>query len=293
VLGGPTASGKTALAIEWAKTLHCPILSADSRQVYKELKIGVARPSDLELSLVPHFFIASHSIHNPLNAGSYEREALELLSHLFQEHKYVVLCGGTGLYSKALIQGLDPMPPSNPALRKTLHDLLLQEGISALQAILKAEDPLYYEIAEIQNPQRLIRAIEITRYENKSNLSYKKNRTTQRPFQSHCFALNPPREKLYASINQRVDTMFDLGLENEVRSLHPFRDLNPLQTVGYTELFDYFEGKSTFSACVEKIKQNTRRYAKRQMTWFRQQPEFKLIDPNEALAINIKALLQE
>lgn len=273
VLGGPTASGKTALAIQWALELNCPIVSADSRQVYKEMSIGVARPSPSELESVPHYFIASHSIHNPLNAGIYEREALALLNELFKTNNYIVLCGGTGLYIKALIHGLDSMPPAQPILRQTLQTLFDNNGIEALQQILMQKDPAFYPIAEIHNPQRLIRAIEIVSFENRSNLFYQKKKNTQRPFVNTCFMLNPPVEEVSNKIHKRVDQMIEMGLEEEVKHLLPFRTLTPLQTVGYSEFFEYFDGDISKKDCIEKIKTNTRRYAKRQRTWFRHQLE--------------------
>lgn len=281
VIAGPTSVGKTKFAIELANSLSCPIVSADSRQVYKELNIGVARPSPAELSQATHYFIASHSIHQALNAGQYEKEVIPLLDEIFTTHKVAILCGGTGLYIKAVCEGLDNLPKSDPQLRQELHALFEEKGIEALQEKLKTLDPAYYKQAEIHNPQRIIRAIEIATSTGKSNLEVKNLKQTKRNFTTYNFCLDMDREELYNRINNKVETMLKDGFEQEAKSLHPFAHLEPLKTVGYREFFDYFEGKISRDRCIELIKQNTRRYAKRQVTWFKNQGGFEFVKPNE------------
>ncbi|MCO6495720.1 MAG: tRNA (adenosine(37)-N6)-dimethylallyltransferase MiaA [Bacteroidetes bacterium] len=284
IIAGPTASGKTSLAIQVAKKLNCPIISADSRQVYKELNIGVARPTPQELSQAEHYFIASHSIKDALNAGQYEKEVLILLDNLFKKHDKVILCGGTGLYIKAIMEGLDTLPPASEKLRKELKEKLENEGIESLQKILKQIDPVFYSKVEIQNPQRLIRAIEIAKSSNKSNLELRLNKKQKRNFSTIAFCIDIKREQLYSNINQRVDAMLESGLEQEVRRLIPYRNFESLKTVGYKEFFDYFDGKTDYQTCINLIKQNTRRYAKRQVTWFKNQGNFIFKTADKILA---------
>lgn len=281
VIAGPTASGKTSSAIFLAQKFHCPIVSADSRQIYQELNVGVARPSTQELSLAKHYFIASHSIHSPLNAGTYEKEAIALLELLFQQHPTIILCGGTGLYIKAVLEGLDEMPHASIKIRNELQNLLEQEGIESLQNLLQKLDPDFYQTTEIHNPQRLIRAIEIVKISGKSNLEYRVQHSKKRNFDTASYYIDIERNTLYERINNRVDIMIAQGLEEEARNLMPFKELEPLKTVGYKEFFDFFDGKLSRQECIEKIKQNTRNYAKRQTTWFKNQGNFTPIAPSE------------
>lgn len=268
VVGGPTASGKTSLAIQIAKHFNTEILSADSRQLYKELNIGVARPNDLELAEVKHHFIASHSIHSAVSAGEYAKQADALLNELFKLHDVVVMVGGTGLYIEAVINGLNELPKADENLRKQLNTLYQEQGIKALQEKLNHLDP-NAKIKDADNPQRLIRAIEIVELSGKSLASATAKPVKKKDFTAHTFYLNPDRDMLYQRINERVDLMLSMGLVQEVRSLEKNRDLNALQTVGYSELFDHFNGKLTLEEAVEKIKQHSRNYAKRQFTWFK------------------------
>lgn len=270
VLAGPTAVGKTAYAIQLAQLFDTEIVSADSRQLYKELTIGVARPNEQELASVPHHFIASHSIFEDYNAGQYEKEAVVLLNKLFQKHDIVVLTGGTGLYIKAATEGLDVLPPKNENLRHELKDLLDNRGIISLQKRAALLGISNKQVA-FDNPQRLTRAIEIA--EGLKHL--KRKPKIARNFATSYFYLNRDRAELYERINMRVDIMIAEGLEEEARKLHKNKELNALQTVGYKEFFTYFDGAFTKEQCIEKIKQNTRNYAKRQLTWFKNQGDYK------------------
>lgn len=281
---GPTASGKTITAIEVAEALHTEIISADSRQLYKELRIGTAVPTSEELARVRHHFIQDRSIHDSFTAGAFERETLQLLETLFKTHNAVVLCGGTGLFLKALITGLDAPPLSNEHLRLELQETYEREGIEALQARF---DLLGTETVHVDrnNPRRLMRAIEIREALKSTPASQHK---VDRFFDVRGFILNWPREVLYGRINQRVDQMVLDGLEQEAREVYPFRELNALQTVGYREWFEHFDGTVNRGEAIEKIKLNTRRYAKRQLTWFRNQTDFEWIEaPHAERIINI------
>lgn len=271
LITGPTASGKTDLAIETALKFRTEIVSADSRQIYREMSVGVARPSEEQLSAVKHHFIASVSIKDTYNAGCYARDARMVINDLFNRYDTVVVCGGTGLYIKALFKGLDPLPGKNESLRAELEMTFQTEGISALQQRLKTTDPERYSTIDKNNPQRLIRAIEIA-------LSAPVETSSLPPFE-HLFKtetlfLNPERSILYERINKRVDTMLEHGLEQEARMLYPHKDLNALQTVGYSEWWPYIEQQGTIENTISKIKQHTRNYAKRQVTWFTHQSPF-------------------
>lgn len=269
VVAGPTAVGKTAYAIHLAKELNTEIISFDSRQFYKEMEIGVAVPSQAELQEIPHHFIQHISIQDNYNAGKFELEALNLLEILFQKYNVVVAVGGSGMYLNALLYGFDPLP-SDANIRNELQLLLQEKGIEALQAELQQLDPAYFEIVDQQNPHRLIRALEICKITGKTYSSQRQNKPKERNFSFEIQVLQMEREKLYQRINQRVDKMMEAGLLEEVKILHPFKSLNSLQTVGYRELFDYLEQKTTLPQAIEAIKQNSRRYAKRQITWFKQ-----------------------
>lgn len=279
---GPTASGKTAWAIQIAQHLNTVILSADSRQCYRELNIGVARPSPQELEAVPHYFIASHSVTDELNAAWYEEYALKTAMEVFKSHPYLVVVGGTGLYINAFRDGLDAIPPIEPAIREEIRNAYAQRGMEWLREAVKQADPVYFETGETENPQRMMRALEVAKSTGKSIRSFQTSQTAERPFNSISIAPDWPRDILYDRINTRVDQMVDAGLEGEVRSLLPFKHLNALQTVGYSEFFDYFDGKISREEAIEKIKQHTRQYAKRQLTWFRRDASVRWIQPDQA-----------
>jgi tRNA dimethylallyltransferase len=280
IIAGPTAVGKTAVAIEIARHFHTAIISADSRQCFRELNIGVAKPSPEHLKAVLHYFINSHSIHEEVSAALFETYALQKAEDLFTEHDIVVMVGGTGLYIKAFCEGMDDMPAADNALRKELQLKYEQEGIGWLADALLTEDPLFAQKGEMQNPQRMLRALEVKRLTGKSMIEYKTGIKKQRPFRIIKIGLDLPRPELYNRINGRVEEMLQAGLENEVKQLIPFQHLNALQTVGYNEFFDYFNGKIRYEKAVDKIQQNTRHYAKRQLTWFRRDVEIKWFFPH-------------
>lgn len=273
--------GKTAVAIEVAKKLSTVILSADSRQCYLELNIGVARPSEAELNEVPHYFIASHSIQQKIDAAFYENYALTLLQKLFQKQTTVVVTGGTGLYIKALVEGLDEIPKIPASIREAIIKNYDQEGIDWLQNQLHLKDPLFTASGEMQNPQRMMRALEVVEVTGQSILNFRSGKKAKRDFEIIQTALEMPREILNERINERVEKMIENGLEQEARSLLKFRHLNALQTVGYKEMFEYFDGNISMQQAIDFIKQNTRRYAKRQMTWFKRQAETAWFDTLE------------
>jgi tRNA dimethylallyltransferase len=273
VIAGPTASGKTVAAIEIAKHYNTVVISADSRQFYREMSIGTAKPTDEELRAVKHYFINSLSISETYTAGDYEKQCLELLTELFKVHDVVVLAGGSGLFIKAICEGFDEFPDTDPAVREHLNKEFDNKGIVHLQGKLKAADPEYYKHVDLNNPQRVIRALEVFETTGKPYSSYRKSASNNRPFHIIKFGLSLPRETLYNRINQRVDEMVKQGLIDEVKSLLPYKQLNALNTVGYSELFDYFDEKTELNTAIDLIKQNTRRFAKRQMTWFRKDKE--------------------
>ncbi len=281
VIGGATASGKTDIAIEIAKHFHTEILSADSRQCYREMNIGVAKPDTHQLNEVKHFFVNSHSIHEEVSAGEYERYGQNILEGIFQKSDFAVCVGGTGLYIKALCEGIDDMPPVNKKIDIEVNINYQLHGIRWLQEEMVKHDPFFFEQGENQNPNRMIRALVFKLSTGESILKYRKKTIKKRDFAIKYFALGMPREKLYERINMRVDNMMADGLEEEVKSLIAYKHLKPLQTVGYTELFDYFEHKiSSLPEAVEKIKQHTRNYAKRQITWFKHQNDYIWVQPN-------------
>jgi len=269
IIVGPTAAGKTAAAIRLALQLRTKIISADSRQCYRELNIGVAKPSPSELSAVPHYFIDSHSITEDVNAAVYEKLALQWTDEIFAHSKYAVMVGGTGLYIKAFTDGLDAIPPADESIRLHLQQQYELLGIGWLQQEILKYDPEYYTTGEIQNPQRLMRALEVRLTTGQSILSFRSSGAKARPFNIKKIGIEIPKEELHRRIHKRVDQMMADGLLAEVRSLLPYRAHNALQTVGYRELFDYLDGKVKLEEAVENIKTSTRQYAKRQLTWFR------------------------
>ncbi len=269
VIGGPTASGKTALAIALARHFGTEIISADSRQIYREMTIGTAKPSAEELAMVPHHFINTHSIHEHYSAGRYEREAFALLERLFQRYELLIAAGGSGLYLRALMEGFDTFPNIPEAIEREVEALYAREGLPALQRALATHDPEYYEQVDRHNPARLLRALKVIRATGKPFSAFRKNRPAPRPWRNLPVLLMPDRELLYERINHRADAMIEAGLLDEVRRLYPFRHLRPLQTVGYQEFFPWIEGQRPLEEAIRLFKRNTRRYAKRQMTWFR------------------------
>ncbi len=281
IVAGPTAVGKTALAIALAEKFHTSIISADSRQCYGELDIGVARPSVEELDRVKHYFIASHSIHDELSAGSFEQYALQAAEEIFHQHYTAVMVGGTGLYIKTFCEGMDTMPTIDPAVRNLVTSSYKEKGLLWLQTEVQVKDPVFWQTAEQQNPQRLMRALEVVYGTGQSITAYRNKHKIQRPFRITKIGLELPRELLYDRINKRVDMMMEAGLLDEARAVYPFRNLNALQTVGYKELFDHFDGHCTLPEAVKQIKQNTRHYAKRQMTWFKKDAAIKWVDARE------------
>ena len=284
VIAGPTASGKTAAAIEVARHFSTVVVSADSRQFYREMSIGTAKPNADELAAVPHYFIDTLSITENYTAGKYEKQALDLLDELFKTHNVVVLAGGSGLFIKAVCEGFDEFPDIDPQIRQQLNRELETHGLLWLQEKLKAADPDYYAEADINNPQRVARALEVFEGTGKPFSSFRRSAINKRPFRILKFGLDLPREVLYHRINTRVEIMVEQGLIEEVKLLLPYRQLNALNTVGYTELFDYFDDKTDLSTAIGLIKQNTRRFAKRQMTWFGKDKDIAWIDAKDGNA---------
>lgn len=282
IIAGPTAVGKTSVAIKLAKSFQTEIVSADSRQCYRELKIGVARPSEEELKKVTHHFIASHSITDIISAAGFEKFALQKVNELFNKHDVVIMVGGTGLYIKAFCEGLDEIPEVNPDIRNLVIANYNKNGLEWLKNEVIEKDPGFYKEGEIQNPQRMMRALEVMESTGQSILSFQKGKKAERIFNIIKFGLELPREELYRHINTRVEKMIEQGLVEEVKSLLPLRHYNALHTVGYTEIFNYLDGNISLEQATEEIKKNTRHYAKRQMTWFRKDKEFQWISPQDS-----------
>lgn len=286
IICGPTAVGKTAVAISIAKHFQTEIISADSRQCFKELKIGVARPSDKELNEVSHHFIASYpiaigSIKENINAAFFEKLALQKAEELFKTYDIIIMVGGTGLYIKAFCEGLDEIPPVDEEIRKNIINEYELHGLSWLQEQIRIKDPEFYKVGEIQNPQRSMRALEVVESTGQSILSFRKNKKTERPFNIIKIGLELAKEELHENINSRVDKMLQDGLIEEVSSLRGYRDVNALQTVGYSEIFEHLDGKTSLETAIEEIKRNTRQYAKRQITWFKKDKEIKWINAKQ------------
>lgn len=285
VIAGPTAAGKTALAIQIAKHFKTEIISADSRQFYREMSIGTAKPSKEELAAVRHHLIDSHSIKDFFSVGDFEKEVINLLNKLFKSHDQVVLVGGSGLFINAVCNGFDELPVASEETRTRLNQLLSEKGIEHLQEKLKKADPEYYEEVDIKNPQRLIRALEVFETSGKPFSSFRTNIPKKRNFNIIKLAISPNRERLYEQINLRVDQMLENGLLKEVEGLKEYRHLNALNTVGYSEIFEYFDGRLSEEESIDKIKQNTRRFAKRQLTWFKKSEDIHWFDPKDSGSI--------
>jgi tRNA dimethylallyltransferase len=293
VIAGPTASGKTAAAIRLAQHYNTVILSADSRQFYREMAIGTAKPNTEELAAAKHYFIDSHSITETFSVGDFEKEGLALLDELFKDHDTVILAGGSGLYIKALCEGFDDIPQADVEIREQLNAEYAEKGVTALQNELKLVDPVYYNEVDLNNPQRVIRALEVYRSTGKAFSSYRKASLNKRPFNILKIGIDLPREVLYNRINKRVDNMMAQGLLEEVRQLIPHREVNALNTVGYKELFDYFDGTTDILSAIALIKQNTRHFAKRQMTWFRKDKTIHWLQPDDIQPVTINDLFDK
>ncbi len=283
VVVGPTAVGKTAECIRLAQLLNTEIVSADSRQFYKEMNIGVARPSESELKAVQHHFIAHISVCQAYNAATYEKEALNTVEELFGRKDDVVLTGGSGLYVNALCNGIDDIPDSDKAIREELNRLFEEQGLEPLQRELQARDPEYWNIVDKQNHIRLIRALEVCRQTGKTFTSFRSQEKKKRDFDIIKIGIWRSREELLERIYRRVDCMIEQGLIEEVKGLYEYRNLQALNTVGYKELFDFLEGRASMQDAVERIKINTRRYAKRQMTWFCKDKEIQWLNAEKDL----------
>jgi tRNA dimethylallyltransferase len=281
VISGPTAVGKTDLTISLAQHFDCPILSCDSRQIYKELNIGTAKVTEEEQKGVPHHFINNVSIEDSYSAGIYEEEAIELINELHKEHKYLILSGGTGLYIQAVLTGLDHFPDVDKNILDRLENEFEEKGILALSQRLKELDPQYYESVDTQNSRRVIRALSVIEQSGKPFSTFLNSPKKERNFVPIQILLEREREALYTRINQRVDLMIEAGLVEEVKGLINHKELKALDTVGYREIFDHLDGKTDIATAIELIKRNTRRYAKRQMTWFRRDPKWNAFHPDE------------
>ena len=282
VVVGPTAIGKTALAITLAKHFRAEIISADSRQFFKEMEIGTAKPSKEELAAAPHHFINSHSVETLFSTGDFEIEALKKLEELFLKDKVAIMVGGSGLYIDAVCNGLDKLPDIDLNIRTQLNERFTAEGISFVQAELKAHDPEYFDKVDQSNPQRMIRGLEFFLSTGKKLSSFLTKTKKQRPFSIIKIGLDTNRAILYERINHRVDLMMEAGLLAEITRLLPFRKYNALNTVGYSELFNYLDGTLSLTAATDKIKQNTRRFAKRQLTWFRKDETTAWFEPDQS-----------
>ena len=282
VITGPTGIGKTGLSIETALRFGSVVLSADSRQMYREMEIGTARPTAEQMALVPHYFVGHLSIHDYYNASRFEEEALELLSGLFLRHRVVVMTGGSMMYIDAVRRGIDDLPTVDPVVREKLLQQYETEGIESLRFDLRRLDPGYYHQVDLHNHMRLLHALEICLMTGKPYSAQLTRTPKKREFRIVTWCLDMEREVLYARINKRVDEMVELGLEEEARRLYPLRSLNALNTVGYREWFAHFDGKTSRETAIEEIKSNTRRYARKQLTWFRRDPSVQWFDMQQA-----------
>jgi tRNA dimethylallyltransferase len=285
ILAGPTGIGKTPLAIRLAWHLDTEIINADSRQIYREMKIGTAIPSARQLAEIKHHLVGHRSIHEHYNASLFEQEALQRLKLLFARRNAVIMAGGSGLYINAVCRGIDDIPAVDSLVRERLHQEYLSYGLAGLKSRLLRLDPDYYDKADLNNPKRILRALEIIDMTGKPYSSFLTGMAKLRNFKIIRFCLDMPREELHSRINHRVDAMMDEGLLEEVRELIPYRQLNALNTVGYKELFDYFDEKLSLNEAIEQIKGHTRQYARRQLTWFRRDKDFLWYGPNDEVAI--------
>ena len=281
VITGPTAVGKTALCLDIARRLGVPVINADSRQIYRELKIGTAAPTEEQLRQVRHFFVGTLSIGDYYSASMYEEQVMQLLSELFQHSDYALLSGGSMMYIDAVCNGIDDMPTVDDATRHLMKQRLADEGLESLCEELRLLDPEHYAIVDKKNPRRVVHALEICHMTGQTYTSFRTNRVKQRPFHIVKIALNCEREMLYDRINSRVDQMMAQGLLDEARSLLPYRNENALNTVGYKEMFAHLDGLWTLDEAVERLKGNTRRYARKQLTWFKRDPRTRWFQPEQ------------
>lgn len=281
VITGPTAVGKTALCLDIAKHFNIPVINADSRQIYRELKIGTSRPSNKQMGEVKHYFVGTLGMDDYYSASLYEQQVLQLLDELFKTSDYALLSGGSMMYIDAVCNGIDDIPTIDDETRDTMKKRLLMEGLGSLCEELKLRDPEYYEIVDKQNPRRVVHALEICVMTGKPYSSFRKQEKKQRPFRIVKIGLNRPREELYKRINRRVDKMMKDGLLDEAKEMYERRELNALNTVGYKELFEYLKGKWTLHEAVERIKGNTRRYARKQLTWFKKDEQIRWFHPDD------------
>ncbi len=281
IIGGPTGIGKTSMAIHLANYFGVEILSADSRQFYKELSIGTAKPTAIELEQAPHHFINNLSIETSYSVGDYERDAIAKLEELYERYDVALLVGGSGMFIRAICEGLDEFPDVPLVIKEKWNLLFQKEGILPLQKALELQDPTYFYEVDIHNPHRLLRALTVIEASGKPFSSFRQQAIKKRPFEPIYILLEMDRKRLYERINSRVDQMVEQGLIEEAKQLHPQRHLNALQTVGYEELFRHFEGQYELSEAIELIKRNTRRYAKRQLTWFRKRPHWTAFSPSD------------
>lgn len=282
VVVGPTAVGKTALSIKLAKYFETEVLSADSRQFYKEMEIGTAKPTAEEMKGVPHHFVNSRSIHQPYDVGQFEMEALACLDEIFKSHDVAIMAGGSGLFVDAVCRGFDELPKPGPEVRTAVIQLYQRSGIEALQEELRETDPEYYAKVDRQNPQRLMRALEVCRFTGRKFSEMRKGAKAERPFEIIKVGLNTDREVLYQRIDQRMDLMIEAGLFEEAEHLEPFKGLNALQTVGYSEIFGFLGGEYDREEAVRLLKRNSRRYAKRQLTWFKRDEKTRWFAPDDS-----------
>ena len=278
VILGPTGVGKTDLSIQLANHLQCPIVSADSRQIYKGLTIGTDAPSQQQLQKAKHYFIGTLSVEDYFSASQFEDKAIELLAELHKSHNYVVMSGGSMMYIDAVCKGIDDIPTIDPVLRKQLMDQFHNEGLDNIRMQLKMRDPVFYNQVDLKNHKRVIHALEVCIMTGKPYSSLRTNSVKQRPFEILRFGLTRPREQLYDRINARVDQMVEKGLVEEARSFYPYKHLNSLNTVGYKELFKHFDGDCTLEFAIDKIKQHSRNYARKQLSWFNRSDDIHWID---------------
>jgi tRNA dimethylallyltransferase len=280
VIAGPTAIGKTALGVHLAGQYNTDVISADSRQFFVEMNIGTAKPSEEDMQNITHHFVNSHSISESYNVGKYETEVIALLEELFKHKDIIIMVGGSGLYIDAVCRGFDELPEADPMTRAKINSMLESEGIESLQKLLKQLDPVYYGQVDLSNPQRLSRALEVCLTSGMPYSTLREGKIKKRNFNIIKIGLNTSRDVLYKRINERVDEMMQHGLIDEVKKLLPYKNKNALQTVGYKELFDHLEGNTDLATAVELIKQNTRKFAKRQLTWFKRDPDVKWFEPD-------------
>lgn len=292
VILGPTGIGKTKTAIAIAKFFQTEIVSSDSRQIFKELKIGTAIPSKEELKMIKHHFIHSHSIHDYYNASKFETDALDKIEEILKKNDYALMTGGSMLYIDAVCKGIDDLPEVDPFLRNDLTNLYKSEGIEGIRNRLKKLDPEYYHTVDLKNPKRILHALEICIMTGKPYSSFRKNTIKKRPFQIIKIGLKCEREILYSKINTRVDTMIKNGLLDEVKRIFPYKNLQALNTVGYKELFAYIDGAYDLNEAIDKIKSNTRKYARKQLTWFKKDPAIHWFNPDEPERI-IKFIMKQ